>query len=259
MNQISIILLVGGKGKRINDLNTKNKFFPKSFQKINSKILISHAMKSFTDYNFNNFILPIGNYKEIFYEYFTNIKKINGRKCNIFLNSDEYKKAIVKKNKSINIFLTYTGINSNKASRILKVIKILNLENFGVSYGDGVGNINLKKLFRLHTKSKAIMSVAANQPKSQYGHFIYDKNQVIDFLEKPKLISWTNIGYFFLKKKSIEYIEKNKKLDFEMGAMKKIANDKKLLVYKHNDFWKSVDTLKDAQDLGELLKKKISK
>ena len=101
------------------------------------------------------------------------------------------------------------------------------------------------------------MSVAAKKPVSQYGIFKYDKSKknVLDFIEKPIINQWANIGYFFIKQQGIKYIRKYKKNDLEMGAMKKIARLNKLHVYKHNGFWKSVDTQKDAQELNILLKK----
>ena len=135
----------------------------------------------------------------------------------------------------------------------------MKLNEFGVSYGDGVGDVNINKLYKKHKKRNEIASSAAVRPKSQYGHYIFktkskiNTNIVMDFVEKPVLDLWANIGYFFFKKEAVQYFYKYFKFDLEMGVIKKIANKNKLLVYKHKNFWKSVDTQKDVNELSQLL------
>jgi|TARA_B100001964_G_C14255544_1_gene612252 glucose-1-phosphate cytidylyltransferase len=254
---LSVILLVGGKGTRLSNIQKKEKQHPKALQKINSKVLISHSMSNFLKYNYNNFILPIGSYKNIFFNFFKNKKFFCGKKCKIFFSSNDYIKALAKNRNRINILLLYTGLNVNKANRTMKVINKLNLQEFILSYGDGVGDINIDNLHKEHRQSKCFMTVAGIIPYSQYGHFVFDKKNkmVVDFLEKPKLSNWANIGYFFVKKEAIRYFKKYKDYDLEAGVVKSIAKENKLLLYKHKGFWKSVDTLKDLNELSIFLKK----
>jgi glucose-1-phosphate cytidylyltransferase len=263
MNNISIIILVGGKNTRLKNVNSNKSIMPKSLQKINSKYLIFYVIENYLVNNFRNFILSIGNYKIEFYKFFKNLKKINNKKVNIFFNQNKYLNSVKKNDHEINILLFNTGIKANKAERVLKIAKKIKLKEFGVTYGDGVGNININKLYENHLNDSVIASSAAIKAKSQYGHFIYKnsahsrkiKNEiVIDFIEKPLLNLWVNIGYFFFKKEALLYFNKYYKNDLEMGVIKKIANKKKLMVYKHNKFWKSVDTLKDVHELSALLK-----
>ena len=253
----SVILLVGGKGTRLSNIRRKEKRYPKALQKINSNVLISHSMSNFIKYNYNNFILPIGSYKNIFFNFFKNKKFFCSKKCKVFFSSNDYIKALKENHNRINILLLYTGLNVNKANRTMKVINKLNLQEFILSYGDGIGDINISKLHKEHKKSKCFMTVAGTILRSQYGHFVFDKKNktVVDFLEKPKLSDWANIGYFFVKKEAIRYFKKYKNNDLEAGVVKRIAKDKKLLLYKHKGFWKSVDTLKDLKDLNIFLKK----
>ena len=263
MNNISIIILVGGKNTRLKNVNSNKSIMPKSLQKINSKYLIFYVLENFLDNNFRNFILSIGNYKTEFYNFFKNLKKINDRKVNIFFNHIKYLNSVERNSAEINILLFNTGIKANKAERVLKIVNKTELKEFGVTYGDGVGNVNINKLYKNHINSKVIASSAAIKAKSQYGHFIFknsghsrkiNNETVIDFIEKPLLNLWVNIGYFFFKKEALMYFNKYYKSDLEMGVIKKLANKKKLMVYKHSKFWKSVDTLKDVQELSELLK-----
>ena len=264
MKNISIIILVGGKNTRLKNLNNQKYNIPKALKKINSKHLIFHVIENYLDNNFRNFILSVGNYKLKFYKFFQNLnKKIKGRKVNIFFNPSEYLRSIKNNKDNINILLFYTGVKSNKAERVRKIINFMKFENFGVSYGDGVGNVNINKLYKKHINNKLIGSCAAIRAKSQYGHFIFNKNffnhktdeQIAtDFVEKPLLSLWVNIGYFFFKKESLPYFNKYYKNDLEMGVVRKMAKNKTLMIYKHKKFWKSVDTQKDVIKLSKLLK-----
>lgn len=252
-----IILLIGGRGTRLASPSQKNATLPKSLQKINSKYLLFHAMQNFIDHGFNNFIFPLGNFKKTYLDFFKSIKKINNKSINVYKLKKEFLLKIkVTKSKELNLFIMNTKINANKAERILKCVEYLELNNFGVSYGDGVGDINLTKLYNRHINSKCIMSVAAKKPVSQYGIFKFQdhSNVVSDFIEKPTTDYWANIGYFFLKKEAVKFLKKYKKYDLEMGVLRKIAKSNLLNVYKHKGFWKSVDTQKDVKELSQLIK-----
>ena len=256
MKDLSVILLVGGKSTRLISLEEKNKKIPKALRKVNSKEIIYHVMMNYIKYDFKNFILPLGHFKDYFLTHFKNKKIICGKKCKIFFTYKDYLNAVIRNNSDINVLLVYTGLNTNKGSRILKILKKLKLQEFSIAYGDAIGNLNLKKLYDNHKKSKSIMTVAGTKLYSQYGHFIFTQNKkVIDFVQKPKLSSLVNIGYFFCKKETIKYFENYAYLDLEMGVMKKIAKKNKLSVYIHNGFWKSVDTLKDLKEINKLILK----
>ena len=263
MNKLNVILLVGGKNTRLKNLYNQNSSMPKALQKINSNNLIFHVIENFTKNKFNNFILPIGHYKKSFDNFFKNRKMINGKKCLIYFDYKKYLKSINIKQNVIKILLFNSGLNSNKAKRALMVINKLKLKEFAISYGDGVGDVKINNLYKKHMKSKCIASCAAVQPTSQYGHFIFRKktkkndiytNDVIDFIEKPIINDWVNIGYFFFKKESINFFLKYYKDDLEMGIIKRIAKKNKLLIQKHHGFWKSVDTQKDVKELSKILK-----
>ena len=256
MKNIPIILLIGGKGTRLASPTQNATGYPKSLQKINSKYLLFHAMQNYMDHGFNNFIFPLGNYKKVYLDFFYSIKKINNKPCKILKTKKDFFNNLNKnKTNSVNLYLLNTKTNANKAERVYACVKSLDLSNFGVSYGDGVGDINIRKLYKQHNNSNCIMSVAAKKPFSQYGIFKFNNNIPINFIEKPVINHWANIGYFFIKKEGIKYINKYKKNDLEMGIMKKIAMLNLLDVFKHNGFWKSVDTQKDALELTMLLKK----
>ena len=257
IKKLPVILLIGGESSRFQNF-IKEKPYPKSLNKIQNRSLIEYVFKNFIDYNYNNFILPLGNYKDEFITFFKNKKKIFNKNVNIFFSKDDLNK-VHNFNKSINIFLIDTGKNTNKAYRVKKCINYFNLNDFIISYGDGVGNVNLNKLHKEHLHSKSYLTSTGYIPHSQYGHYYLKNNKVVDIIEKPPLKEWVIIGYIFCNKDSINFFNKYSKYDLEMGVMKKICNFGKLYMYKHKGFWKSVDTKKDLIELIKYLKKlKIS-
>ena len=254
IHKVPVILLVGGESSRFQSF-INEKPYPKSLNKINKKSLIEYVFKNFIDYKYNNFILPLGNYSKEFLKFFNNKKKIFNKHVNIFYSNNKNKQ-VYNFNDSINIFLINTGKNTNKAKRIKICIENFKLKDFLISYGDGVGDINLNKLYKQHQTSKSFITAAGYIPNSQYGHFYLKHNKVIDIIEKPKLNEWVIIGYIYCNSKTIKYFDKYFKYDLEMGIMKKISKLKKLSIFKHKGFWKSVDTKKDLYELINYLEKK---
>ncbi len=255
MKYYHAIILVGGRSTRFKNYSGLNNKKPKSLGLIDKDTLIIHVLKHFIKYEIKHFILPLGYYKKEFVEYFKKIRTINRIKCNILFTQKDYLYFCEHKNEEINIYLCNTGLYKNKAERVNYIINKLSLAKFIVSYGDAVGNINLKKVFKYHYNSDCIATGVGMILKSQYGHYIINKSGVArEIDEKPIIENMVNIGYFFFKKDSVNFFNKYKKLDFENGVLKKIIKKKKLNVYQHKKFWKSVDTFKDLIELRDLLK-----
>ena len=139
--------------------------------------------------------------------------------------------------------------------RILRLKKYFKKnENFFMTYGDGISNVNLKKLIRFHLSHKKLATVTAVRPPIRFGELsVGNKNIVKKFEEKPQLKSgWINGGFFVLNYGIFKYIKKDSTL-FEREPMEKLAKTKNLFAYKHNGFWQFVDTLKDKLYLEEVL------
>ena len=227
---MKIIILVGGKSQRLITNKNQKDLKPKSLLIINNKALLYHALSTYLKYDYNEFILPLGYYKDDFVNFFKSRKKFYGYNFKVYFDAKSFSLDKVQKNK-IKFLLLNTGKNTNKAERILEVLKKLNLSEVGVSYGDGVGNINLKKLYNLHIQGKQQITCAGYKPYSQYGQFKENKNfKIINFNEKPKIEEWVNIGYYFFKKKALDKIKKISKLDLESGIVKYFSKNRKLSV-----------------------------
>ena len=227
---MKVVVLAGGRGTRISEYT---KEIPKPMIRIGNKPILSHIIKIFQSYNFNEIIIAAGYKKKIIENFYKN-----------------------KKNFS-NIKIVDTGKNTMTGGRLLRLKKFFNKnEIFFMTYGDGLSNINLEKLKKFHESHNKLATVTAVRPPIRFGELYVGNNNIVKkFEEKPQLKSgWINGGFFVLNSKVFDYIKNDKTL-FEREPMEKLANKKNLIAYKHKDFWKCVDTLKDKIYLEEIFKK----
>ncbi len=222
------IILAGGLGTRIAEYTNK---IPKPMIKIGGIPLLTHIMRIFTSYGFNEFIIAAGYKKKIIQKY--------------YLNSKEFK----------NLQIIDTGKNTMTGGRLLRLKKYFDKgENFFMTYGDGLSDLNLKSLKNFHLKHKRFASVTAVRPPVRFGEMSISGSTVKSFKEKPEIrSSWINGGFFVLNYKVFDYI-KNDSISFEKEPMEKLSLNKNLMAYKHLGFWKCMDNLGDKNYLEKLYK-----
>lgn len=214
------VIFCGGKGTRLKELTED---LPKPLIEIGNKPVLSHIMKKYSDEGFNEFILCLGYKGNLIKEYFKNNK---------------------------NITLVDTGQESTKAERLSQIEKYLDEEDFFVAYGDDVSDVNIRDLLKFHKKNKKIATITAIHPQNPYGTLELKANKIIGFKEKPLMSEWINGGYMVLNKKIFNYIEKGNELEKEV--FEKLVKEGELYAFKHQGFWKSMNTFKDAQELNDL-------
>jgi len=248
---MKIFILCGGFGTRLDYEGTLK---AKPMVKIGSKPILMYIIENFCKQGFNNFILCLGYKSETIINYFLKENKK-------FVKLIKKKKNIItfkfkKKNSSFTGNLCFTGDNSGTGGRILKSYKLLNLnEDFIMTYGDGLSNVNIKKLVKFHYRKKAEVTLTAVRPKQRYGVLKINKDKVKFFdNSKEKIDVYVNGGFFVISKSAIKKI-KNKEIYWEKEPLTYYLKQKKLFAFKHDGFWKSLDTLKDKIDFNEMLKK----
>ena len=192
--------------------------------------IINHYLK----YGFNDFLIAGGYKSKTIQDYF-------------------------KKNmRNLNIKIVNTGINSMTGGRI-KLLKKYIQGSFMLTYGDGVCDVNLKKLLRFHKKNKYMATLTAVRPPARFGGIKISKNTVKYFKEKSKLdAGWINGGFFVMEPEIIKFI-KGKQTVLEQYPLEKLSKLKKLGAYKHFGFWQCVDTIRDKEILEQAIKSKIYK
>jgi glucose-1-phosphate cytidylyltransferase len=157
------------------------------------------------------------------------------------------------KNKDWNITFLNTGLETNKADRLKQTENFIKEENFFLTYGDDLSNVDIKNLSEYHKKNKKIVTLTAVQLQSPFGILdLNDSNEVIDFKEKPQLEYYMNGGYFVMNKKIFSYLKQG--YDLEKEALKELAKENQIIAFLHKGFWKSMNTLKDVIELNEMWK-----
>ena len=225
---MKVVILAGGKGTRISQY-TQN--IPKPMIRIGNIPMLTHIMRLFKFYGFDEFIISGGYKIDIIKKYYK--------------NSREFK----------NIKIIDTGLDTMTGGRVLKLKKYLKQETFFMTYGDGVSNVNLKKLLAFHKKNKKIATVTAVRPPVKFGEMEIKKNStVVSFIEKPKVKQgWINGGFFVLDCKIFDYIKKPTTV-FEKEPLVKLAENKQLKAYRHKGFWKCMDNLSEKIELEKIYK-----
>lgn len=242
------VILCGGFGTRFSE-ETKNK--PKPMIKIGGFPILFHIMKIYEKYGINDFVLALGYrgnaIKEFFNEY--KLNKLNKRYC----------RYLKKKPKKINwtIKFCFSGLKTMTGGRILRLKNYLQKEeNFLLTYGDGLANVNVKKLIKFHLKNKKIGTVTAVIPSARFGALKISKSKVVNFQEKPQSgEGWINGGFFCFNKKIFKYI-KNDDSVLEEEPLSNLAKKNNLTAYKHKKFWQCMDTRRDHDILLKQWKNK---
>ena len=235
------IILAGGKGTRISEYT---KVIPKTMIRIQNKPILIHIIKHYSKFGFKDFYIALGYKKNVVLNYFKNFKKID-KPFNFTLDK-----------KKISITLSDTGENTFTGGRLKRMRKFINKsEDFMFTYGDGVSNVNLKKLSNFHKKNRKMITVTAVRPPARFGEITLKKNIVASFKEKPQVKSgWINGGFFVAKYQFFEFIKGDKTI-LEKEPLEKVAKKNQLCAFRHKSFWKCMDTLRDKKVLEEIFKK----
>ena len=246
------IIFVGGLGTRMGQITEE---LPKPMIRIGNIPILVHIMKIFSKQNYNDFILPLGYKNEIIKDYFINYKIFNND-IKISMNDSKISEISTSDDlyKKWNIEFIFTGINNLKSSRLFQLKDFLHDDINFITYGDGVSDINLNSLLEFHKKNNKILTITGVRPFGRFGEIIRnDKNQVVEFNEKPKKSSSIiNGGFMAFDKKIFDYMEDRNDFDFETDLFKKLINDNQLMVYEHAGSWSCMDHERDIKHLSDL-------
>jgi glucose-1-phosphate cytidylyltransferase len=158
------------------------------------------------------------------------------------------------RNEPWKVTMLYTGQDTMTGGRLLRAREFLNDEPFMLTYGDGVGDINIAKLLASHKEARKIVTVTSVQPQGKFGALSFGNDgTVLSFTEKPKGDgAWINGGFFVMESDIFKYLENGDETILEKESMQNLAQAGQLQAYKHTGFWRSMDTLKDKNDLNAL-------
>ena len=245
---MKVVILAGGKGTRFSE---ETNLKPKPMVEIGGKPILWHIMKIYSQYGFNDFVVCLGYKGYLIKEYFSNYFlhnsdvtiDIQNNKLDIHsVNSEPWKVTLVD-----------TGENTMTGGRIKRIQKYID-DTFCLTYGDGVGNININELVRFHKKHGLHATLTGVQLPGRFGALGIEGNEVTSFKEKPKgNSSLVNGGFFVFEPKVFDYI-KNDQTILEKESLENLSNDGQLAVFRHTGFWQPMDTIRDKDSLEELWK-----
>jgi len=247
---MKVVILAGGLGTRLSE---ETDVRPKPMVEIGGKPMIWHIMKIYSHYGFNEFVVCCGYKGYVIKEYF----------ANYFLHQTDVTFDLASNKMTVHnsgsedwkVTLVDTGISTNTAGRIKKIKQYVNGEKFMLTYGDGVSNVDLKKLIECHNKSGKLATLTAIQLPGRFGNVeTTDDGTVTAFQEKPVGDGvWINGGFFILEPGIFKYLEGDMdNVQWEKKPLIEIANDGQLSAYRHEGFWKCMDAIRDKIELEDL-------
>ena len=229
---MKVVILAGGLGTRLSEYT---KTIPKPMVKVDKKPIIFHIMKHYARYGFKEFYLAGGYKHEVIKKFF---KK----------NFYDWKVKIID-----------TGQKTMTGGRLKRLKKFLKDDTFMLTYGDGLSNINLKKLLKFHKENKKMVTMTAVRPPARFGSIKIKGNKVEYFKEKSRMDEgWINGGFFIMEPKFLNYI-KSDVTYLEKYPLEKVTKMKELNAYKHYGYWQCIDTKRDLDRVKKFLLMKFKK
>lgn len=247
---MKVVIFAGGLGTRLSE---ETHLKPKPMVEIGGKPILWHIMKIYAEQGYNDFVICLGYKGYMIKEYFINYFYHNSDlTINLENNQIEVHNS---KAENFKVTLVDTGLNTKTAGRLKRVERFIDSDQFMLTYGDGVADIDLKALEAFHKNHGKIASVTSVQPEGRFGGMEFgSENEVVSFKEKPQGDGhWINGGFFVLDKKVFDLLPEN--CDNEMweeSPLGKLTEMNELSAFKHNGFWRCMDALRDKVILDDL-------
>ena len=247
---MKVVILAGGLGTRLSE---ETQIKPKPMVEIGGMPILWHIMKIYSHYGFNEFIICCGYKGYVIKEYFANYFIHNSDvTIDLLDNSIEFHK---KRSEPWKVTLVDTGSETMTGGRLKRISKYLTDDNFCLTYGDGLSNVNIKKLVDFHHTHGKTATVTAVLPPGRFGALKINNETVTNFEEKPSGDGMLINGGFFVFSKGVLDLIDSDDCILERSPLMSLAQNNDLKAYKHNDFWHPMDTLRDRNYLNNLWEK----
>lgn len=248
---MKVVILCGGKGTRIRDVSSE---LPKPMIPIGEYPILKHVMDIYGRYNFNEFVLCLGYKGWEIKEYFLNYRVETADVALDF--TDSGKVQYVDKNEfpPWKIIMARTGLEAMTGCRVKRIQKYIGNETFMLTYGDGVGNIDVQALVEFHKSHGKLATITSVRPPSRFGELVVNNDNVVtSFEEKPQSIGGLiNGGFFVCEPGLFDYVTDDESCVFEREPLQNLAGDGQLMAYPHEGFWMPMDTSREYLMLNKM-------
>jgi len=248
---VKVVILAGGYGTRIRDVAED---IPKPMIPIGPFPILWHIMKTYSHFGHKDFVVCLGYKGQVIKDFFLNYEAYTrdftisfGKKGGINFHSSHDES-------DWNVTLADTGLRSMTGSRVSRIKNYVNNEDFMLTYGDGVSDVDINKLLEFHKSHGKILTVTGVRPPGRFGEMITNsEGQIMEFNEKPQATAGCiSGGYFVASPKIFDYLDDNENLVFEQEPMQQLVQEKQLMMYQHDGFWQPMDTSREYQLLNSL-------
>ncbi len=245
---MKVIILAGGLGTRISE-ETNDK--PKPMVLIDDKPILWHLMNIFSTQGYEEFVLALGYRGDVIKRWLLDLNDLAG---NITIDTLKKKVHHLQADSELSWKVTAieTGLNTQTGGRIAQCMRAFPGERVIATYGDGLANINIKKLLAFHESHGKLATVTAVRPPARFGFLDIRGDKVANFGEKNQAdAGWINGGFFVLEPEVKDYVQADSE-PFETGALPRLVSNNQLMAFHHDAFWQPMDTLRERNELAEL-------
>jgi glucose-1-phosphate cytidylyltransferase len=242
------VILAGGLGTRLAE---ETGLRPKPMVEIGGRPILWHIMKIYEANGINEFIIALGYKSEVIKEYFLNFYAINN---DLTIDLSNNITTIRDGNQpKWKVHLVDTGLHTQTGGRLGRLRDWIGVdEEFCLTYGDGVSNVNIRQSLEFHRQHGKLATVTTVRPPARFGGIVFDGHRVAEFTEKPQTgEGWINGGFFILNGKVLEYLDGDETI-WERAPLERLAQDGQLMAYKHEGFWQPMDTIREKNLLEDL-------
>jgi glucose-1-phosphate cytidylyltransferase len=253
LENIPVVVLCGGMGTRLRE---ETDYRPKPMVEIGGRPILWHIMKIYAHHGYKRFVLCLGYKGQTIKQYFLNYQTLN---CDFTIRLGTDEQPVLHQGSPADdwtITLVDTGETTLTGARIKKVEPFVNSDTFMLTYGDGVADIDVRRLVEFHRSHGRIGTVTGVRPYSRFGELVVRDGQVRQFSEKPQVAEGiVNGGFFVFNRKFFDYLSADESCVLEHQPLESLARDGQLMVYFHEGFWQCMDTYRDFLALNEMWKR----
>jgi glucose-1-phosphate cytidylyltransferase len=244
---MKVVILAGGLGTRLSE---ETEIKPKPMVEVGGRPILWHIMRHYAHYGFKEFFIALGYRGETIKRFFFDYCSLSG---NITIDLSRGKVETQESDcEDWVVHLKDTGQETNTGGRVKRLEPLLRGSTFMMTYGDGVSDVNLTDLLAFHRAHGRIATVTAVRPPARFGGLVFDGDFVAEFTEKPQIgEGWINGGFLVFEPAIFDYLDGDES-SLEVDALERLAADRQLAAYRHENFWQCMDTLRDKRLLETL-------